>query len=208
MITDAAIQSQLREYTDKKRRLVLGVSGASLGLIKSLSEHYSLPMDSNLFDRVFERNHLAKWDIESLLNLFKDAVDEIEFSLEINQSGVVLNYTPVDAIALLLLHLSQFKNIEDKEQTEVNSIVSQALSLCPSFSHFIQIFPNAREKTISTDLLANLKAGVYNRYYEKLGCVVIHVPELISNGYSSILPDDSSRLDFIIRVIDVLRKTY
>jgi len=121
---------------------------------------------------------------------------------------MVLNYTPVDAIALMLLHLSQFKTVSDEQQTEADAIVHQAIALCPSFSHFIQVFPNAKEKTISTDLLANLKAGVYNRYYERLKCPVILVSELASNGYSSILADDDSRLDFIIRVIDVLRQSY
>lgn len=191
MITAVEVQTNLREYDTKNRRLVLGVSGASLNLIKSLSDYYSLPMDSNIFDRVFERNHVTKWDTESLLNLFKDAVDEIEVALVINQGGVVLNYTPIDAIALMLLNLNHFQKISDKEQAEVDSIINQALTLCPRFTH---------EKTISTDLLANLKAGVYHRYYEKLGCVVIQV--------SDILSDNSARLDFITRVIEILGKSY
>lgn len=200
MITAVEVQTKLRECDTKNRRLVLGVSGASLSLIKSLSDYYSLPMDSNIFDRVFERNHLAEWDIGSLLNLFKDAIDEIEVSLVVNQGGGVLNYTPIDAIALMLLHLNQFKNISDKEQAEVDSIINQALTLCPRFTHFVQIYPNSSEKTISTNLLANLKAGVYHRYYEKLGCVVIQV--------SDILSDNAARLDFIARVIEILGKSY
>lgn len=200
MITAVEVQTNLREYDTKNRRLVLGVSGASLNLIKSLSDYYSLPMDSNLFDRVFERNHVTKWGTESLLNLFKDAVDEIEVALVINQGGVVLNYTPIDAIALMLLNLNRFQKISDKEQAEVDSIINQALTLCPRFTHFVQVYPNSSEKTISTDLLANLKAGVYHRYYEKLGCVVIQV--------SDILSDNSARLDFITRVIEILGKSY
>ena len=189
------------------RGMVLGVSGASLGLVQSLAKHYSLPMDLDIFDRVFERNHLTQWDIESLLTLFKDAVDEIEVGLKIFQGGVVLNYTPVDTIAHMLLHLSQFKDVTDEQQGEVDAIIQQAIALCPSFSFFIQVFPSGKEKTISTELLANLKAGVYNRYYERLGCVVVSVPELTSTGYPSILANDDSRLDFIVRVIDALRQT-
>lgn len=200
MVTDVEVQTDLREYETKNRRLVLGVSGASLNLIKSLSDHYSLPMDSNIFDRVFERNHVTKWDIESLLNLFKDVVDEIEVSLVINQGGVVLNYTPIDAIALMLLHLNRFKKVSDKEQAEADSIINQALTLCPRFTHFVQVYPNSSEKTLSTDLLANLKAGVYHRYYEKLGRVLIQVADMLS--------DDAARLDFITRVIEILGKSY
>lgn len=201
MTTKLDIEPQIQESVDKKRRLVLGVSGASLGLIQSLSDHYSLPTDSTIFDRVFERNHVVKWDIETLLTLFKDAVDEIEYSLVINQNGAVLNYTPVDTIAHMLLHLSPFKNVtDDRLMANVDSIIHQALALCPRFTHFVQVFPNAKEKTISTELLANLKAGIYNRYYEKLGCVVISVPDLLMHRYSM----DNARLDFITRVIDIL----
>lgn len=177
------------------RRRVIGVSGASLGLIEGLSNHCSVPTDTTIFDRVFERNHIGKWCVESLLELFKDVVDEIEVSLIVNYDGVIINYTPIDAISLLLLHLSK-ANLSDKDQAEVDAIINQALGLCPRFTHFIQVFPSGKEKTISTDLLANLKAGVYNRYYERLGCVVIHVAEILSN--------DKDRLDFIKRVMEVL----
>lgn len=195
MIDEDVIFGVENDAASKTRRMVLGVSGASLSLIDMLAQHCSVPTDTTIFDRVFERNHIGKWCVESLLELFKDAVDEIEVALTVNYGGVVLNYTPIDAISLLLLHLSK-ATLSDKEKAEVDTIVNQALGLCPRFTHFIQVFPSAKEKTISTDLLANLKAGVYNRYYERLGCVVIQVAEILSN--------DKDRLDFIKRVMEVL----
>lgn len=179
----------------KTRRSVIGVSGASLDLIEGLSKHCSVPTDTTIFDRVFDRNSRPKWDVKSVLELFKDVVDEIEVSLTVNYDGVIMNYTPIDAISLMLLHLSR-TNLSDKEKAEADATINRALGLCPRFTNFIQVFPSAKESTISTDLLANLKAGVYNRYYERLGCAVIQVADILSN--------DKDRLDFIKRVMEVL----
>lgn len=195
MIDENVIFGVEKDAASKTRRMILGVSGASLSLIEMLAQHCSVPTDTTIFDRVFERNHISKWNVESLLELFKDVVDEIEVSLTVNYGGVVLNYTPIDAISLLLLHLSK-ATPSDKEKAVVDTIINRALGLCPRFTHFIQVFPSGKERTISTDLLANLKAGVYNRYYERLGCAVIQVADILSN--------DKDRLDFIKRVMEVL----
>lgn len=170
------------------RRVVIGVSGAPLSLIESLSDHYSLSMETTIFDRMLTRHNTGQWDVETLFSLFKDVVDEIEVSLTVNYNRVILNFTPVDAISLMLLHLAKF-NLTDKMQAKADYIINHALGLCPRFTHFIQIFPSAKENTINTSLLANLKAGIYNRYYERLGCPVIHVADVISS--------DKDRLDFI-----------
>ena len=198
MIADVELKPLTREQYNKN--LVLGISNGSLKLVDSLSDHYSLPSDTTIYDRVFDRNYITKWNADTLLTLFKDVVDEIEFSLNIHNEGVILNYTPIDAISIMILHLSRYKVLSAEDQARADSIIEAALGLCPRFSFFVQVFPNAKERTISTDLLANLKAGVYNRYYERLQCVVIQVSECFTT--------DESRSDFVVKVIDVLKKTY
>lgn len=179
-----------------KRNLVLGVSGGSLELIESISNHYSLPSDTTIYDRVFMRNHLIKMSVGYLIDLFKDIINEIDVSTsKCEMGGVVLNHTPIDAISILLLHLNRF-NLSSKEQKEANAIIESALNLCSNFSFFVQVFPNAKERTLSTDLLANLKNGVYNRYYERLGCTVIQVSESLQTN--------ESRSEFIFKIVDHL----
>ena len=49
MIADVELKPLTREQYNKN--LVLGISNGSLKLVDSLSDHYSLPSDTTIFDR-------------------------------------------------------------------------------------------------------------------------------------------------------------
>lgn len=182
-------------------RLIVGISGSSLKLVNFLSDYYSLPPDIDLHDRVLKKSKITEWTFESLMAIFKETLDEIEVSLVVNSSGLIINYTPVDMISLLLLNMNQMNLAQDLTQEnmrEIESLIDKAITLCNRFTHFVQVFPGGTNRNIKSDLKANLKAGIYHRYYEKVGCCVISVPELVVSV--------EDQFDFITRVINLLEK--
>ena len=178
---------------------IIGVSGNDdeEDIADVIAKHYNLPLVSDLIQKVLHRDkkwQSKTWSFNTMLDFHKDLLDELEVALIVHSGGVVFDRTPMDSIAPVLLKGATDKRSQ-KECDDIEWLTQRVIYLCGFFTHFVQVFPKNNRSSFR-EMNAHITAGFYHRYHNKIGKVMILIPEVLSRF------DD--KVDFAIRVLDLL----